>query len=490
MKRVLSLGMACLLLATALLCALPVHAAGGTLSVTASTSIATVGDNLTVTLTYDGGGKPIGGIDGTVTFDTNVFSYLSYAGTDVQVNGGAGILKFIFTPMGEQAPGSVAITFTFKANVPGGGDFSVATKEFFDDNDYLSLGSPAGKVSVTASNPTLSGNADLKSLVPSRGTLSPKFNPDVTDYTISVNNSVTSLSLSISTDHADAKTSISGKNALQVGKNTRVITVTAPNGTTKKYTVVITRGAAPTNQTTGTTTPPPPADALEVTINGKPMTILDVQAPVELPEGFRWSNRTINRVEVPAAVHTDTAMTLLYLVSEDGQGDGFFIYDSQQDSLTPFRALSVGGGSYLLFDLPVGAAAPAGTAMGTLTYDGGTISAFVYEDVALQDFYILQAALVGGDVGWYTYDAAEKTIQRYHATPNGGGEIPLPSATTKPTTPTREQEEDNDAFSFGEFFENNQKILIIGLVVLAGVVVVVLLVVLIASMSRPRRGKH
>ena len=488
MKRPVSLLIACLL-TVGLLCSLPVSAAGS-LSVTASADAVTVGKNVTVTLKYDGGDQTIGGIDGTLLFDTNVFSYVSFSGSDVQVNGGAGKMRFIFTPSGAEAPKSVTVAFTFKAEAPGSCDFAAATTEFVNDTDYASLGAPTGKVSVTASNPTLSGNANLKSLVPSKGTLSPKFSPNVTEYKISVANSVTSLSLSATPDHSDAKTSISGKNALQVGKNTRVVTVTAPNGTTKKYTVVITRAAAPSTTTgtnpptTGTTLPQPPDDALEVSVGGKDMVILDTQAAVDLPVGFKWSNLTVNLVEVPAAVNDKTGMTLLYLTSEDKTEDGFYIYDAEADSFTKFRLLNVAGGGWLLYDLPDGAA-PAKAVRGTLAYEGGTVEAYVYEDAALKDFCILWAAPDGGEAGWYTYDCKEGTLQRYHAAPVGEG-VTAPTTQQKPDKDTKDSAADATA---GRFFETYRRPLLIGLVAAAGIAVVIIVILMVSAGGR-KKGKH
>ena len=485
MKRLVSLFSVCLLMMS-LLCCLPVRAAAG-LTVTASATTVTVGQNVTVTLKYNGDGNPIGGVIGSLTYDTEQFTYTSFTGSDVEVNGGAGKMRFTFDASGAQAPTSVTVTFTFKANAPGKCTFAAATEEFFNDNDYSSLGAPTDSVTVTANNPTLSGNANLKSLVPSKGTLTPKFAPNKTEYTIAVAHSVTSLSLSATTEHNDAKTSISGKNALEVGKNTRVITVTAPNGDTKKYTVVITRAAAPSTTTgtnpttTGTTTPPPPDDALDVSVDGKRLTILDTQAAVDLPRGFTWSNLTINRVEVPAAVNSETGMTLLYLVSEDKTDDGFYIYHAEEDSFIRYRALTIQGRDYLLYNLPAGKTL-GGMVQGTLAYDGGEISAFLYEDEALSDYYVVWAAPVGGETGWYTYDKQEGTLQRYHV---------ATVAPTQPDAPTVDVDGDADTapHKAGSFLEEYRQILLIGGVVLAGIVVIVLLVVLFAGGSR-KKGKH
>lgn len=493
MKRLICIFSVCLLMAS-MLCTLSVSAAGS-LSVTASATNVTVGQNVTVTLTYDGGGQAIGGITGYLQYDTDIFSYVSFSGKDVEIGDPSGVIKYVYSPSGVSAPTTATISFTFKALIPGGGSFTVTkTEEFANDTNYDSLGEPTGSVTVTANNPTLSGNADLKSLIPSKGTLNPKFDPNVTNYTITVYNVVTSISLDAKA--AEGKvTSISGKNALEVGKNTRVVTVTAPNGDTKKYTVVITRLEAPsttggTNRPTGTTAPLPPDDALEVSVGGKPMTILDTQAPADLPEGFAWGNVTVNLVEVPAAIHEQTGMTLLYLVSEDKQADGFYIYDAAADSFAKFRMLNVADRDWLLYDLPSGKAF-AGTVIGTLVYDGGTVSVFAYEDAALSDFCILWAAPMDGEAGWYTYDKKEGTLQRHHTAPIGGEGTTTPSSTQKPdTTPDEDTDKpDKEAFSMGAFLENYRKPILIGIIALCGVAVVVILILVIAGGGR-KKGKH
>lgn len=487
MKKITSI-LIVLALLIGLVGALPVSAAGSVNVWVGSTTVV-IGDTLTVTLSYSGGGAGIGSLDAKFTYNATVFEYLSCTGATA--NGGSGVVRISYYSLEEVAADTLTITLNFRALTPGDGNFTLTTEGMYSDDATL-LENHVKNVEVAASNPTLSGNANLKSLKPSRGTLTPKFNPAVTEYKISVGYDVTSLSFSVTTDHSEAKTSINGKNALEVGKNTRVVTVTAPNGTTKKYTIVITRAAAPSTTTgtnpttTGTTLPRPADDALDVVIDSKEMTILDTQASVDLPAGFTWSNLTINLVEVPAAVNAETGMTLLYLVSEDKTGDGFYIYDQAADTFVRFRSLSVTGGTYLLYDLPAGKTL-AGTVQGILAYDGGEVSALVYEDETLSDYYVLWAAPAGGEAGWYTYDKKEGTLQRYH-TVNAEGGIDTPTTPSDKDVVTPPVK-DEPTFSMGDFFQNNQKILLIGGIVLAGIVVIILLFVMLSAGGR-KKGKH
>jgi|GEM_PF-1161412 len=109
-------------------------------------------------------------------------------------------------------------------------------------------------VSVVA---TQSNNANLKSLSVTPGTLTPAFAPGTLAYTVSVANSVTSVSVNAALDDTKASMTINGtpqasgvsKNiSLNVGSNNISIVVTAEDGTTKKtYQITVNRAEALSN---------------------------------------------------------------------------------------------------------------------------------------------------------------------------------------------------------------------------------------------------
>ncbi len=99
-----------------------------------------------------------------------------------------------------------------------------------------------------------SSNANLASMSPSVTPLSPSFAPATTSYTLSVKNTVTSMTVKPVTSDANATITINGTAspsgttfgpiALAQGSNTISIVVTAQNGTTTKtYTITVTRAA-------------------------------------------------------------------------------------------------------------------------------------------------------------------------------------------------------------------------------------------------------
>jgi hypothetical protein len=91
-----------------------------------------------------------------------------------------------------------------------------------------------------------SSNANLKALTVSAGTLSPTFNPAVTEYAVSVASGVSSITVTGTPAESGAGVSANSGAAqsLVTGANVITITVTAQNGRVKTYTVTVTRAAA------------------------------------------------------------------------------------------------------------------------------------------------------------------------------------------------------------------------------------------------------
>ncbi|MDQ1233984.1 hypothetical protein QE450_001482 [Paenibacillus sp. SORGH_AS306] len=99
-----------------------------------------------------------------------------------------------------------------------------------------------------------SSNADLSALSLSAGTLSPAFASGTTNYTASVGNATTSLTVTPTVADGTASVKVNGVTVtsgnasgaipLNVGSNTITTVVTAQNNTTKTYTITVTRSAS------------------------------------------------------------------------------------------------------------------------------------------------------------------------------------------------------------------------------------------------------
>lgn len=255
---------------------------------------------------------------------------------------------------------------------------------------------------------TQSSDNTLKSIVLSNGSLSPAFSPKTKNYTATVDNSVTSLSISATpTDQTAKVTSVSGNDNLQVGENTITITVKAENGVTAKYTIVVTRRDA---------TDPENSEAQEekksYEINGSNWGISTEITEEEVLQDFTLSSILIDNLEYPCLSFNNGSLDLIKMVSEDGLNTGFFVYDKDQGAIYPFAKIS-GEEHYVIILMPDVADVPGDYAEVTLAIEGkADVTAYQKAD---DELYLIYCINDRGEKGWYQYDPVEETYIRYVA---------------------------------------------------------------------------
>lgn len=177
-------------------------------------------------------------------------------------------------------PGNVSASLT-------GNTITIAHDDFEPDTKYT-VTIPAGATDrntidvvwsfTTEAVPPLSSDATLSSLTVSAGTLTPAFSASVTEYTITVAHSVSSITIATTANDGNATiTGDTGTQLLSVGTNAYNIVVTAEDGTTTKtYKVRVTRQSPPLSSdatlssltvSEGTLTPAFSASIIDYTVN-------------------------------------------------------------------------------------------------------------------------------------------------------------------------------------------------------------------------------
>lgn len=156
-----------------------------------------------------------------------------YIGTEsYEVDGNTLIIKKDY--LAAQPAGSLVLTIEFDA-----GDAATLT------------------ITVSLSDTTLSGNANLSSLTLSAGTLSPTFASNTTSYSASVSNSVSSITVTPVTADSTATVKVNNQSV-----------VSGQDGTTKTYTITVNRASSGGG---GSSTPAPvptPAPVYNAVITG------------------------------------------------------------------------------------------------------------------------------------------------------------------------------------------------------------------------------
>lgn len=312
-----------------------------------------------------------------------------------------------------------------------------------------------------------SSNASLGSLVISAGTLSPEFSAATKDYTATVDYSCSSLA--VTANPADSKasvTSVTGNDSLEVGENTISVVVTAEDGSTSTYNIVVTRR---------TEDDPENADKQDnwkkFDINGTEWTMVNDIPEDVVPEGFEHSKTVIDGLEYNTLHGTFGDITLVYLQSESG--NGLFVYDAAQNAAYEFVRIN-SESHFIVVLLPKVDDVPEGYNEVSLSIEGkGVATAYQTKaektDDKTKDFYLVYAINDNGESGWYTYDSVDGTYMR-----------------TELSTPTVAQEENDTTKSELVPGIANKYLVLAAILVL---IIVILLLLLIVSAVKNRKYK-
>lgn len=250
----------------------------------------------------------------------------------------------------------------------------------------------------TPSAPGKSGNNALSALTVSAGTLTPAFDPAVTDYTLSLPQGTEKLTLTATPSDSNATVQGDGELTLQEGENTLPLVVTAENGDTKTYTVTAKVAQAPT---------------LFLSFSGAKLGVVKDVEGVTPPTGFTAAEPVSQGGDtLPLWVDANGKHTLVYLVDEKGVA-GFYLYSRTEGVLSPYLPLAYGGATYIYTGIPSEKAAVPGLKAATVEAFSQTLSGWRYEDAALSDFLVLYLMDDSGQYGYYTYDTKNATLQRF-----------------------------------------------------------------------------
>lgn len=311
-----------------------------------------------------------------------------------------------------------------------------------------------------------SSNASLGSLVISAGTLSPEFSAATKDYTATVDYSCSSLA--VTANPADSKasvTSVTGNDSLEVGENTVSVVVTAEDGSTSTYNIVVTRRAEDD---------PENADKQDnwkkFNINGTEWTMVNDIPEDVVPEGFEHSKTVIEGLEYNTLHGTFGDITLVYLQSESG--NGLFVYDAAQNAAYEYVRIN-SESHFIVVLLPKVDDVPEGYNEVSLSIEGkGVATAYLTKaekkDDQTKDFYLVYAMNDNGESGWYTYDSVDGTYMR-----------------TELSTPTVAQEE-NDAVKSELVPGIANKYLVLAAILILVIIILALLLLVVVVKNRKR----
>lgn len=515
-----------------------VEARADSLSVRASASSVKIGDTVTVSitvpagvsatvnLTYPGslvefqsasetananGGTvsmTLGGYGGTDTATTGTVTFKAKAAGSVTFSASAPVAG---NQEGDQVSiggGSASVTVQNEASSEGGKDKDKEDKDKDKDKEDGDKDKDKDKDDSSTGdggddNRNKSADNSLSSLKLSAGTLSPSFRYNVTNYTATVDYSVTSVAVSAKASNANAKIeSVKGGEELAVGDNRIQIVVRAENGVTATYTVTVTRKEQgepeadepeekpeepeepkePEDEPDSPEDEPSEGDGQGISVNGRTLFPSSAVPAGLKADGFELGEISLLGKTVPAYVDTFAGGSLLlaYLADENGEnGKLYLMLADQQDEAYDYVCLHSEKGFIVI--LPEGdGSAPEGAVQETYDLDGyGTVDAW-FSDSG-RELAAVYAVNQSGARGWYTLDTESYSYVRYQepsvpVTADDPEPEPVPDTQVKP--PAKDDAEPDKS--------GMNRNLLIGAAVIA---VLVVLTILILVMVLRRNGE-
>lgn len=299
----------------------------------------------------------------------------------------------------------------FRANSTGTGTVSISAGSYcIAGVDYDASGSASVTIvsasepddsepDYTPSTPGKSGNNALSTLTVSAGTLTPAFDPAVTEYTLSLPQGTEKLTLTATPSDSNATVQGDGELTLQEGENTLPLVVTAENGDTKTYTITVQVAQAPT---------------LFLDYNGQRLGVVKDVSQVTPPAGFAPAEPiTYSGDTLPIWTDVSGKRTLVYLMDEKTSAQGFYLFSQTTGVQSPYLPILCGSVTYIYTDIPKELSSVPGLTPATVKAFGQTLNGWTYNDASLKDFCVLYLMDDAGSYGYYTYDSREETLQRF-----------------------------------------------------------------------------
>ena len=485
-----------------------VYAAVVDLSVQVSATEVEVGDWVTVTLRFRSN-ENLAGVYARITYNPNL---LEYTGGDAEGDTGS----LMISSMESEVSTTLEYTLNFTALAEGSASIEVAESALYDEQAE-SLGSPTGSQAIQINaQGTLSSDATLQSLMVSYGTLEPAFSPSVMEYTMTVPNSITAVTITPVASDPTAAVQVSGVSELAVGENTRQVTIIAPDGTTNVYTIHITRAAAEESSESSSSEDSSAANessaedssaenssreessqqessaeaygTISFRVDGLTMYLQSIPQDVSLPRGFERISYDYQRETFDVAQTQNQGLTLFYLADVRGENGAFYLYDASQDACYNCVPLYSNGQVQILLNADQGGRVPAGCTLETATIDGREIRVYVAGGLSAQDAreYVVYSMDEDGVTDYYRYDVQSGTMGYYMDDFESGEESETSSDSEESMVPVVNSAGNagNDGSMLGGLLRYTPYILI-GLILLT--LILIIAIILLARSYRKRR---
>jgi len=361
-----------------------VNAASGSIKVTSANTVV-IGNKVTVTVTLSSGVN-IGSWEMNLNYDKSYLQLTnatSEAGGTIMANSSSGVK-------------SKKYTYTFKTLKTGSTKVSIGSYLVYayDDMSELSISAGSQTIRIITQEEleaSYSKDNNLKSLTVEGYEITPEFNKNTLEYSVSVPEGTKEIKVTASP--SDRKSSVSGDGVITVneGTNTVSITVKAENGSEKVYTLLV--NVIDENP-------------INVIIDKKNYTVNKIRENYLCPLLYSETTIRINEFDIPACVNEKINYTLVGLKDEAGEVKSFRYNNGKYKS---YKELV--GTTIKLINEAYGKEVE-GLIKSKIKIDGTEYDAYKFSDDS--KYYVIYGINVeNGDKGLYVYDSINKTFSGY-----------------------------------------------------------------------------
>ena len=358
------------------------RAAGVSVSETLSSKQVVVGNTVTVTVKISSS-SPIGAINYSVSYDDDKLTHLS------------GVLNDVTDDKYGQT--SFTLTFKFRAKAAGNANIGFSILEAYDtDLNSLTWSNTSSSVKIVTQaevQASYSKNNYLSYLGVDNFEISPAFDKDTDSYSLTVENEVTAIN--VSGNREDSKSSVNGlgEYGLEEGNNIIEVVVTAQNGSSRTYTLNVTRNEL---------------SPIVVKIDDKDYNVVRKPELITAPDSsFVPTTIKIGEEDVPAFINEKIETTVVGLKDDEGN---ISLYSYKDDEYTPYVEFAFNS---IIITQSDDIEIPKKFEKVTIKIGNTDVTAYKYKDDKNNDnFYIIGAKNVNtGEENLYQYDSKENTIQ-------------------------------------------------------------------------------
>ena len=294
---------------------------------------------------------------------------------------------------------------------------------------------------TTSDKKTYSSDNTLTSLSVDGYKISPEFKKDVTEYELTVDESVEKVKINAKANDSKATVKGDGEISLSNGENNIEIKVTAENGNEKVYKIKI--NVIDENP-------------IKVTIDGKEYTVVKKNNNViDKLDGYEENFIKIDNQDVVSYINSNNKLTLVILKDSDGKVN-YYIYEDNNYAL--YDEVMLGNLRLLILDMP-----------NDKVVSGYKKYSFKYNDMEYvgyklsksSDFYLIYAMdLSNGKKELYLYDSKVNSVIRY---------------------------DDGVEKYYSDKFNNDMRMYKIICIAMAGVILLIIVISLIKSIAKGKK---